>query len=251
MTVPLDASVLSAVRVLGDYGDAALGQSWSSTAPSCRPPPICAREFRLDKPRGPRHALRHRPGPRGHATSTAGASAMTYFTPGWTDYKKRVYYRTYDVTKLVRRGRLTPLGAVLADGWFSGYVGFRGDRDLYGKYPRVRAQLHLEFADGSTADVATGPGWKAATGPVLEADFLKGETYDARLERPGWDEAGLRRCPLGCRGCRQRRSPSAGAGASRPARARHPGIPRRGRSPSPSRACSCSTWARTSPACRA
>ena len=112
-----------------------------------------------------------------------------YFTPGWTDYNKRVYYRTYDVTKQVRNG-VNALGAVLADGWFSGYLGFGGDRDLYGKYPRVRAQLHLEYADGSTADVATGPDWKAATGPMLEADFLKGETYDARLECPDWAEAG-------------------------------------------------------------
>ena len=26
-----------------------------------------------------------------------------YFTPGWTDYKKRVYYNTYDVTNLSSR----------------------------------------------------------------------------------------------------------------------------------------------------
>src|ERR1035437_9829271 len=37
------------------------------------------------------------------------------FTPGWTDYTKRVYYRAYDVTPLVRRGG-NALGAVLADG---------------------------------------------------------------------------------------------------------------------------------------
>ena len=55
----------------------------------------------------------------------------------------------------------------------------------------MRAQLHLEFADGATTDIGTGPGWKAATGPILEADFLKGETYDARLEHPGWDQPGL------------------------------------------------------------
>ncbi len=28
-----------------------------------------------------------------------------YFTPDWTDYKKRVYYNTYDVTDLVRAER--------------------------------------------------------------------------------------------------------------------------------------------------
>ncbi len=28
-----------------------------------------------------------------------------YFTPGWTDYKKRVYYNTYDVTKQMKQGK--------------------------------------------------------------------------------------------------------------------------------------------------
>jgi len=94
------------------------------------------------------------------------------------------------VTKLVRAGD-NALGAVLADGWFSGYVGYGNNRDHYGKLPRVRAQLNIEFADGSTAVVGTGPNWKAATGPLLESDFLMGETYDARLEMNGWDAPGF------------------------------------------------------------
>jgi alpha-L-rhamnosidase len=188
MTVPLDASVLPAARVVGNYGV----QPWGKVqldATFLPPATFLRREFNLDKP---------------VARATLYATALglvdmhlngrrvsdDFFTPGWTDYNKRVYYRAYDVTGLVRRGA-NALGAVLADGWFSGYIGYRGDRDLYGKSPRVRAQLHLEFADGSTTDVATGADWKAATGPILEADFLKGETYDARLEIPGWDRPGL------------------------------------------------------------
>lgn len=112
-----------------------------------------------------------------------------YFTPGWTDYPKRVYYRAWDVTPLMHKGD-NALGAVLADGWFSGYVGYGKARDLYGKLPRVRAQLHLEFADGTSAEIGTGSDWQAAVGATLEADFLKGETCDARLERAGWDKPG-------------------------------------------------------------
>jgi alpha-L-rhamnosidase len=187
MNGPLDASAWPAVRVLGDYGAKPWGKL-QFTDLFLPPAPCLRKEFRIDKP---------------VARATLYATALglvelhlngqrvgdDYFTPGWTDYNKRVYYRTYDVTSQVRRGDNT-LGAVLADGWFSGYIGYRGNRDLYGKSPRVRAQLHLEYADGSTAEVATGPDWKAATGPVLEADFLKGETYDARLECPGWDAPG-------------------------------------------------------------
>ena len=48
------------------------------------------------------------------------------------------------------------LGAILADGWYSGYVGFGKQRDHYGKHTALQRQLHLEYADGSTEIVATG-----------------------------------------------------------------------------------------------
>ncbi len=183
----LDSASLEPVRVVADYG----AQPWGKIkfADTFLPPPSYLRtQFAAEK------AI-------ARATLYASALGMVdmhlngrrvsddFFKPGWTDYHKRVYYRTYDVTKLVRRGD-NALGAVLADGWFSGYIGYRGVRDHYGKLPRVRAQLHLEYADGSTADIGTGSGWKAATGPELEADFLKGEVYDARLERAAWSEPG-------------------------------------------------------------
>lgn len=113
-----------------------------------------------------------------------------WFNPGWTDYTKRAYYRAYDVTDRMRTGENT-LGAIVADGWYSGYVGFGKKRDHYGTKPRFRALLHLELADGTTRDIVTGPDWKASTGPILESDFLMGETYDARKAMPGWDAPGF------------------------------------------------------------
>jgi alpha-L-rhamnosidase len=120
--------------------------------------------------------------------------ADEYFNPGWTDYTKRVYYRAYDVTGLVRSGD-NVLAAILADGWYSGYIGYLKKRDHYGKKPRFRALLHLELTDGSTTDVVSGPQWRAATGPINEADFLMGETYDAQEAQSrgfaGWEEPGF------------------------------------------------------------
>ena len=105
------------------------------------------------------------------------------FTPGWTDYTKRVHYRAYEVTKLLREGR-NALGAILADGWYSGYVAWGVTRERYGKKPRVRAQLQIDYTDGSHDIIASGPEWKASTGPTRSADFLMGESYDARLAQP-------------------------------------------------------------------
>jgi len=113
------------------------------------------------------------------------------FTPGWTEYNRRVYYQSYEVTNLIAAGS-NAIGAVLADGWYCGYLGSRLRRNHYGgSKPRLFVQLEIEYADGSKETVVTDSTWRAAYGPHLEADFYMGETYDARKEIPGWDTAGF------------------------------------------------------------
>ena len=109
-----------------------------------------------------------------------------YFTPGWTNYKKRVYYNTYDITNLLLSG-VNTIGAILADGWYAGHIGWGHKRNHYGDKPRFIAQLEIEYTDGSRQIIVTDKTWKASYGPELEADLLMGEMYDARLEIPGWD----------------------------------------------------------------
>ncbi|NLH17897.1 MAG: family 78 glycoside hydrolase catalytic domain, partial [Phycisphaerae bacterium] len=106
-----------------------------------------------------------------------------YFSPGWTDYNIRVYYNTYDVTGLLNQGE-NYIGAILADGWYGGHIGWGRVRDHYGKNTRFAAQLRIEYADGSEATIVTDETWKARTGRILEADFLMGETFDARKPAP-------------------------------------------------------------------
>ncbi|MGQ9524689.1 MAG: family 78 glycoside hydrolase catalytic domain, partial [Armatimonadota bacterium] len=111
------------------------------------------------------------------------------FAPGWTDYKIRVQYQTYDVTSLVREGR-NAIGAVLGDGWYAGHVGL-GGRNRYGPYPTFMCQLEVEYTDGTTETIVTDDTWRASHGPILASDMLMGETYDARREIPGWDTPGF------------------------------------------------------------
>jgi alpha-L-rhamnosidase len=111
-------------------------------------------------------------------------------TPGWTDYHKRVYYVAYDVTKQLKEGD-NAIGAALGDGWYASYFGFKQQRDTYGDKPRLIAQINVEYEDGSRETVATDASWKAAYGPLREADIYMGTAYDARLEMPGWSSAGF------------------------------------------------------------
>lgn len=107
-------------------------------------------------------------------------------TPGWTEFTKRVYYQTYDVTTAVQSGANT-IGAILGDGWYASDLAFKGTRLNYGGTPRFLGQLVIELADGSRQTVATDASWKARYGPIQFADLLIGSGYDARLEMPGWD----------------------------------------------------------------
>ena len=112
--------------------------------------------------------------------------------PGWTDYHQRVIYQSFDVTDLVSNGA-NALGVVLGEGWYSGRVGHNQKRagNHYGGRPALFCQLQLHFADGSVETIASDESWKTAQGPICYSDFLVGELYDARLERPGWDRAGF------------------------------------------------------------
>ncbi|MEN6495638.1 MAG: family 78 glycoside hydrolase catalytic domain [Thermoguttaceae bacterium] len=183
----IDSSDWPACRVLGDFGMAPWGKS--KLALLFVPPVSYLRTtFHADKPI--RAATLYATALGNFDVNLNGKRISDdYFSPGWTDYTKRVYYRAYDVTNLVRQGD-NALGAVLADGWYSGHIGWGRIRNHYGKQPRFRGQLLVEYTDGTTALVATGPTWKASTGPTREGDFLMGESYDARQELTGWDTPG-------------------------------------------------------------
>ncbi|QDU90815.1 Bacterial alpha-L-rhamnosidase [Pirellulimonas nuda] len=122
-----------------------------------------------------------------------------YFAPGWTDYHQRAYYQTYDVTDLIR-SEGNAIGIWVADGWYSGYVGFglltgigteQIGRYTYGKTPSVMAQIEIEYEDGTRETIGTDKTWRVTgDGPIREADFLMGEYYDATRETPGWTEPG-------------------------------------------------------------
>ncbi|GMW00354.1 MAG: rhamnosidase, partial [Candidatus Hydrogenedentota bacterium] len=112
-----------------------------------------------------------------------------YLRPGWSDFSKRVYYQTYDVTDAIVKGD-NVLGAYLGHGWYSGYLGWETRAGIYGKHPRLCAQLEITYTDGSSEIIATGDDWKAAHGPIVTSDIYQGETYDATQELPGWDAPG-------------------------------------------------------------
>jgi alpha-L-rhamnosidase len=115
-----------------------------------------------------------------------------FLTPGWTDYGQRVLYQTYDVTGLLRDGE-NVLGAILGDGWYSGFVGFDAKRAgaHYGAAPELLAQLEVTLEDGTAARVVSDGRWQGRFAAIRHADLLMGERHDLRLEPHGWDFPGF------------------------------------------------------------
>ncbi|MEU6251348.1 family 78 glycoside hydrolase catalytic domain [Streptomyces sp. NPDC047043] len=125
-----------------------------------------------------------------------GGSTTELLSPGWTNCDARINYLTYDVTDLVTREPAdVTLAVVLGNGWYNGRI---SDGSTYyskdGNSLALKAKLLIRYADGTSQTVVTEPdgGWKATdTGPYRADDIYDGQTYDARMELPGWSSPGF------------------------------------------------------------
>ncbi len=111
------------------------------------------------------------------------------FTPGWTSYKNRIQYQTYDVTSMLQAKN--SVAAIVGDGWYRGNIGWSSQNGYYGSKIALLAQLRITYTDGTSETVGTDGSWKVSNGPILFSDIYNGETYDARKEMPGWSAAGF------------------------------------------------------------
>jgi alpha-L-rhamnosidase len=108
-------------------------------------------------------------------------------SPGVSDYRKRVYYQTYDVTRQLHLGH-NAMGIILSDGLYAGYWPTTHRTHNYGGDPRVFGQLEMQFADGTTVCIATDDKWRMALGPIRQGDRIMGDVYDDRQDLDAWDQ---------------------------------------------------------------
>src|SRR6202040_4036615 len=82
------------------------------------------------------------------------------------------------------------IGAWLAPGWYSTPLQWFGQGYNYGQTPpAIRAQLRIEYQDGSVDSILTNEQWKAEVAPILSAEIYDGETFDARKVHADWNTA--------------------------------------------------------------
>lgn len=112
-------------------------------------------------------------------------------SPGCTQYNKRVFYLVHDVTDRITPGK-NALGAWLGNGrYYAPRLTEPTKTDTYG-FPKLLLVLRLEYADGSVENVWSDGSWRLTDqGPIRANNEYDGETYDARLEMPGWNAPGF------------------------------------------------------------
>jgi len=109
--------------------------------------------------------------------------------PGWTDYRYTALYDSYDVTEMLSEGE-NAMGLILSNGMYNiqfdsiRYVKFLNS---YGPL-MAKAQLHLEYSNGTTNDIGTDETWRVSPGPITYMNEYGGEDFDARLVETGWDK---------------------------------------------------------------
>lgn len=113
-----------------------------------------------------------------------------FLAPGWTNYDKRIFYNTFDITDLLKNGR-NAIGVLAGNGFYN------VNRERYRKlviaygYPMVIFNLKVEYKDGTIQNIVSDENCRVLPSPITFSSIYGGEDYDANLERSGWNSPGF------------------------------------------------------------
>jgi len=182
-------SAWGAVKVLGEYGMAPWGEvGWAER--TVLPARMLRKDFNVAG--GVKRATLYISG-LGLSEAYLNGSKVgdDVLVPALSDYDRRVYYLTYDVTPRLATGA-NALGVILANGR---YLAPRHRVPTFTRtfgYPKLLLQLEIQYSDGKTERVVSDSSWKLTTdGPIRANNEYDGEIYDARREMEGWSRPGF------------------------------------------------------------
>lgn len=104
--------------------------------------------------------------------------------PSLSNYKKRCYYESLDVSQQLKAGE-NRLEIAVAQGWrrnLGDYVNHVPDPDtLFFGTPQLTANLWLCYEDGEEFNLLTDTSWLCGGGSTVYTHVFNGEIYDARI----------------------------------------------------------------------
>ena len=103
-----------------------------------------------------------------------------YLTPGFTSYKKRLQYQTYDISEYLKIGE-NKIEIFLAKGWCTGRYPFQNHSNIYDMEAGILAQFEMEYSDGIDV-IATDKSWECYESKIRFSEIYDGEIYDNSFE---------------------------------------------------------------------
>jgi alpha-L-rhamnosidase len=120
-----------------------------------------------------------------HKATLNGSSLSDHrLAPSISNYNKRCYYETLDVSALLKVGK-NHLDVSVAQGWrrnLGDYLKHTKDKtaSFFGA-PQLTAILSVSFEDGRHLKIVTDEKWSAKKGNITSSHLFDGESYDARI----------------------------------------------------------------------
>ena len=109
-----------------------------------------------------------------------------YFAPGFTSYKHRLLYQTYDVTAQLQES--STLTAVVAGGWAVGSFIYSRINRFAADRQALLLEVRITYEDGTQDVIGTDESWQVTReGAYRMADLYDGETYDATVDESAID----------------------------------------------------------------
>lgn len=117
------------------------------------------------------------------------------FAPLWSDYDKTVFYNTYDVTALLKKGK-NLLSVLLGNGFYNEQGGrYTKMKVSYGP-PTLYCSLEIELKNGRTVCIVSDGSWKYSPSSITFNSIYGGEDEDARIT-PSWKPVVIQKAPRG------------------------------------------------------
>lgn len=110
---------------------------------------------------------------------------QAFLLPGFTNYHKRLQYKSYDVTEMLAQ-KDNALGVVVGNGWYRGNLGAFNVHNVYGNKIKLAVRLEI-VTETQTIAISTDPTWKATQeGPIRDNDLKSLEVVDMRTDLGNW-----------------------------------------------------------------
>ena len=113
-----------------------------------------------------------------------------FLSPGWTNYQKRNFYNTFDITSYLKNGK-NAIGVLVGNGFYN------VNRERYRKlvvaygYPKLIFNITIRYKDGTVQNIVSDENCRILPSPITFSSIYGGEDYDATLEQKNWSSAGF------------------------------------------------------------